>query len=59
VPIERIKTPSLLQESEYGVRYSVCAGPVIGKWDMLSATPHSTMDWAQIGQRCGPRAFEV
>ncbi len=21
--------------------------------------PHSTLDWAQIGHRCGPRAFEV
>jgi hypothetical protein len=21
--------------------------------------PHSTLDWAQVGHRCGPRAFDV
>jgi len=32
---------------------------IIGDRSMLSATPHSTWDWAQIVHRCGPRAFEV
>jgi hypothetical protein len=36
-----------------------CTRLLLGDRVMLSAAPNSTLDWAQVGHRCGPRVFDV
>ena len=51
---------SFIGAAHVGATALVYAAPFIDNRVWLSCLPpDSTKDWAQIGHRCGPRAFEV